>query len=86
MMSARIYLCAIALGLFATGCAFFTGPDTRDPLPVTVKTDAETIARGEYLVNHVSLCAHCHSLRDWERFSVPVQKGTEGGGGDCFSD
>lgn len=42
------------------------------------------IARGEYLANHVAACMHCHSMRDFTKFSGPAIPGTEGGGGNKF--
>lgn len=45
----------------------------------------KVIARGEYLANNVATCIHCHSQRDFNKFSGPVIPGTEGGGGFEFS-
>lgn len=42
------------------------------------------IKRGEYLAVHVAACIHCHSQRDFSKFSGPVVPGTEGGGGSKF--
>ncbi len=42
------------------------------------------IARGEYLAVHVAACIHCHSKRDFTKYSGPVIAGTEGGGGQKF--
>jgi hypothetical protein len=39
------------------------------------------IARGDYLVNTVCNCMHCHGERDFTKFSGPVIPGTEGKGG-----
>lgn len=44
----------------------------------------KVIARGEYLANNVATCIHCHSQRDFNKFSGPVVPGTEGGGGFAF--
>jgi mono/diheme cytochrome c family protein len=33
----------------------------------------------------VAVCLHCHSQRDYSKFSGPVKPGTEGMGGDVFS-
>ncbi|MBL0306430.1 MAG: hypothetical protein IPQ25_10445 [Chitinophagaceae bacterium] len=40
--------------------------------------------RGDYLANHVAACIHCHSKRDFSKYSGPVIPGTEGSGGDVF--
>lgn len=48
-----------------------------------VKEDsmAAVVARGKYLANSVVNCVDCHSQLDFEKFSLPVVPGTEGGGG-----
>jgi mono/diheme cytochrome c family protein len=40
------------------------------------------IRRGSYLVNAVCNCMHCHSDRDFTKFSGPIIAGTEGKGGE----
>ncbi|MEZ5028798.1 MAG: c-type cytochrome [Ferruginibacter sp.] len=42
------------------------------------------LARGDYLVNHVSRCLTCHSQRNYNQFSGPIVPGTEGMGGEEF--
>lgn len=44
----------------------------------------KVIERGDYLANHVAACIHCHSKRDFSKFSGPVVPGSEGGGGFVF--
>lgn len=44
----------------------------------------KVLARGEYLAIHVAACIHCHSQRDFTKYSGPVVPGTEGGGGQKF--
>lgn len=39
------------------------------------------VKRGDYLVNAVANCMHCHASRDFTKFSGPVIPGTEGMGG-----
>lgn len=55
------------------------------PAAVVVRAPAEAgadeIARGAYLVHHVTRCFTCHSERDWRLFSGPIVAGTEGRGG-----
>ncbi|HEX5024863.1 MAG TPA: cytochrome c [Agriterribacter sp.] len=43
------------------------------------------VARGQYLALHVAACIHCHSKRDFGKYAGPVVPGTEGGGGNKFS-
>jgi mono/diheme cytochrome c family protein len=45
-----------------------------DALPAKVK-------RGDYLVNAVANCMHCHADRDFTKFGCPPVPGTEGKGG-----
>src|SRR5438067_13744156 len=42
------------------------------------------LARGEYLVNHVTPCLHCHSTIDNEVFGGDIKPGTIGMGGFQF--
>jgi len=44
----------------------------------------ERVERGRYLANHVMLCIDCHSTRDWNKYTGPVEYGTEGMGGEIF--
>ena len=48
-------------------------------------TDNDTLSakvkRGDYLVNAVANCMHCHADRDFTKFSGPTVSGTEGKGG-----
>jgi mono/diheme cytochrome c family protein len=44
----------------------------------------QMVARGQYLATHVAVCIHCHSQRDFTKYSGPVVPGTEGGGGQRF--
>ncbi len=51
---------------------------------LTVEQTPASIARGEYLANHVTICIDCHSTRDWTRYSGPITDGTVGMGGELF--
>jgi cytochrome c553 len=42
---------------------------------------AAKITHGDYLVNTVCNCMHCHGDRDFTKFSGPIIPGTEGKGG-----
>lgn len=59
-------------------------PDVGDAEDIHVPVNAQTIARGEYLVSHVVLCTDCHSKRDYSKFAGPVLNGTLGQGGEVF--
>ncbi len=49
-----------------------------------VDTSAESIERGRYLANGVTVCIDCHSTRDWTKFLAPITEGTTGKGGERF--
>ena len=44
------------------------------------KAMAAKVKRGDYLVNAVANCMHCHADRDFTKFGGPVVPGTEGKG------
>lgn len=46
----------------------------------------KVIEHGEYLATNVAACIHCHSQRDFTKYSGPVISGTEGGGGFLFDE
>jgi len=59
-------------------------PDVGKPENINVNPTAERIKRGEYLVNHVTLCVDCHSKRDWSKFAGPMKFDSLGAGGELF--
>ncbi len=61
-------------------------PKTIQAPKVEIFPTVQRIERGNYLVNHVTVCLSCHSTRDWTKFSGPVIPGTEGMGGEKFED
>lgn len=46
--------------------------------------DSARVERGRYLVETVGSCMHCHSQRDFSRFSGPVRDETKGMGGVAY--
>jgi len=60
-------------------------PDVGPAPDIVVEITHERVSRGDYLANHVWLCMDCHSDRDWTKFSAPPNPGTEGSGGDEFT-
>ncbi|MEO5563542.1 MAG: c-type cytochrome, partial [Chitinophagaceae bacterium] len=52
----------------------------------TVKQEPDTtrVARGKYLVETVGSCMHCHSQRDFTKFSGPIKEDTKGMGGIAY--
>src|SRR5690554_5257596 len=51
-----------------------------------IEITPERVARGEYLANHVMVCADCHSMRDFTRYSGPVTGSMYSGGGEEFTE
>jgi mono/diheme cytochrome c family protein len=47
----------------------------------TATLDTAKIERGRYLVETVGSCMHCHSQRDFTKFSGPIKEETKGMGG-----
>lgn len=80
MASAAILLVVFAAAYF-TSCK---GKKSETQLNNKEDSIQKVIAKGDYLANHVAACIHCHSTRDFSKFSGPVVPGTEGGGGLVF--
>ncbi len=81
-------IASAAVFLFITSAIYFTACNNNNSeQQANAKEDSikNVIARGEYLANHVAACIHCHSQRDFSKFSGPVIPGTEGEGGEKFS-
>lgn len=58
-------------------------PASRPATAEKIEATPARLARGEYLVEHVSDCLGCHSDHE-TRFGFPVKPGTEGQGGFVF--
>jgi hypothetical protein len=58
-------------------------PASRPASTEKIEITPQRLARGRYLVEHVSACLDCHSDHT-VRFSFPVKAGTEGEGGYIF--
>ncbi len=75
---------AAILVLIAGGLIYLTTslPEVGEALDLKIAATPESIARGQYLANHVTVCIDCHSQRDFSFYSGPVVAGTEGRGGE----
>jgi mono/diheme cytochrome c family protein len=76
-----------AITFLVVAAAYFSSCKEKKSEPLADnKEDSlqKVIARGNYLANNVAACIHCHSQRDFNKFSGPVIPGTEGGGGFAF--
>jgi mono/diheme cytochrome c family protein len=85
----RKLLLLSALVLIAFAATYFTSCNNSPSTDKTADTHKEdsinaVIARGRYLAVNVAGCADCHSQRDFTKYSGPIIKGTEGGGGFKF--
>lgn len=61
-------------------------PAMRPASTETIERTPARVARGEYLVRHLSVCLDCHSDHLGDRFGFPVKPGTEGQGGFPFDE
>ncbi len=82
------YLFLIIVVLIIGGYIYFnlTYPITQPATEVEIYPTQKRIDRGDYLVNHVTVCLPCHSQRNWSVFAGPVVPGTEGMGGYKFEE
>ena len=76
----RVSLTIICV-MFLAAC-ISVGP----PEDIQVAHSEEHLARGEYLVEAVTGCTDCHSIRQWSYYSGPIDPKTNGGGGDVFDE
>lgn len=51
-----------------------------------VEITPERVERGKYLAHNVMVCADCHSMRDYSKFSAPITGSAFSGGGDEFTE
>ena len=59
-------------------------PAQRPASTERIEVSPERLARGRYLMDHVVDCIGCHSDFHYDRFAIPVKKGTGGQGGYPF--
>jgi len=74
--------------LAGAGLAYFLWryPQVGAAANLKIEPTPARIARGEYLVNHVTHCFSCHATPDYNYYSGPIVPGTEGKGGTKFED
>lgn len=85
-MRILVRILAVVVLIAAAGLAWLAlrKPDQRPPSTDKIEATPERLARGEYLVEHVSDCFGCHSDHHWDRFAIPIKAGTKGQGGYAF--
>lgn len=75
----QIFVCTIIL--LSILVVFFIGSCNNSSNSKGNGTLSAKIKRGDYLVNAVANCMHCHADRDFTKFGGPTVPGTEGKGG-----
>lgn len=76
----RIAVIAVAVCGAALASLFAFFPRAAQPEQGVFEPTPERLARGRYLVEHVTDCLDCHSERDWSRYSGPIMEDTKGQG------
>jgi mono/diheme cytochrome c family protein len=80
-----VLICSVILAAFYfSACNNNSSNQQEDTAKQKEDSLKKVIQRGEYLANNVAACIHCHSKRDFTKYSGPVIMGTEGMGGDLF--
>jgi hypothetical protein len=83
---ASVALAVPALAGIAVGALTLKRPAQRQPSAEMVERTPGRLARGTYLVEHVSHCLKCHSGADADRFGQPPKAGQLGQGGMVFDE
>jgi hypothetical protein len=82
-MMRKLAVASIMLAILVLGALFYTSlmePAQRPPSAARIAITPERIARGNYLVEHVTGCLECHSERSSNLWTYPPIAGTLGGG------
>jgi len=77
-----LLLVLLIAAITAVGWQVVLGPDARPVTARTFEPSPERLARGEYLVENVAACFHCHSEHDAADPAAPVKAGMKGAGWD----
>jgi hypothetical protein len=75
--------------LVVGGAAVFLAtksPAQRPPDPTPSASTPDLVKRGEYQVEHVAFCTHCHSDPQTDRWAMPEKAGSKASGGFCWDD
>jgi cytochrome c553 len=75
-----VVLAVVALAAIGVSYLSLRKPAQRAASAVKVQATPERLARGQYLVRHVSICFDCHSERT-VAYGLPFKPGREGVGG-----
>lgn len=78
-----VLLLVLAAGItFTIGWRPFLGPRLRSLTARKFESTPARLARGEYLVLHVTDCMGCHAEHDWKAHDAPILPNTLGAGQD----
>jgi mono/diheme cytochrome c family protein len=78
-----LVLSVAALAAIGVSWLALRKPAQQAAIAERIEPTTERLARGEYLVHHVTDCLGCHSEHTLE-FGLPIKPGTEGKGGFVF--
>lgn len=80
-----VVLAIVALAAIGVSYLSLRKPAQRAASAIKVHATPERVARGEYLVKHVSICFDCHSERTYA-YGLPFKPGREGVGGFVWNE
>jgi mono/diheme cytochrome c family protein len=75
-----LVLAVVALAAIGVSYLALHKPAQRPASAEKIEATPERVARGKYLVHHVSVCLDCHSERTFA-YALPIKPGREGVGG-----
>lgn len=78
-----VLIAIIGIGAFLSYVKFAL-PNVGEAPQLKVELSPQRIERGKYLATHVTVCIDCHSTRDWNKFSGPIDQASIGAGGEKF--
>lgn len=78
-------LAVVAIAAIGVSYLALRKPAQRPAPVVKVEATPERVARGKYLVHHVSICFDCHSERTYA-YALPFKPGREGVGGFVWNE
>lgn len=80
------FLVIVVAGLAGILYLRYMLPNVGEASDLKVEITPERVERGKYLAHNVMLCADCHSMRDFSKFSAPVMGPAFSGGGEEFTE
>ena len=80
-----VLLTVVALAAIGISWLALRKPAQREAAAEKIEATPERLARGKYLVHHVSICTDCHSERTMA-YGLPFKPGREGVGGFIWNE